>query len=173
MVWEGDAGFALVGERVVTSSFETVGEVTDLPRAQAADLTQQVLLGELSVGFVGAKEVASRPGQASDLQRPVLRRQGEQQGSADHMRAGQVEGAEHVHGCRSAEGGGGVMIADDEDDGDVGLLQTAQLQGELPLPCGVRRRRPVQVAGEQDRIDATLDGGVEDRRQTIPEVEQA
>lgn len=27
VVWEGDAGFALVGERVVTSSFETVGEV--------------------------------------------------------------------------------------------------------------------------------------------------
>lgn len=27
VVWEGEAGFALVGERVITSSFETAGEV--------------------------------------------------------------------------------------------------------------------------------------------------
>lgn len=27
VVWEGEAGFALVGERIITSSFETAGEV--------------------------------------------------------------------------------------------------------------------------------------------------
>ena len=89
------------------------------------------------------------------------------------MRAGQVQGVEHIHRSRSAKGGRSIMVADDENDGDVGLLQTAQLQGELPLPCGVRSRRSIQIPGEKDSIDATVDGGFEDRRQTIPEVEQA
>ena len=149
---------------------DTVGDEVGDP---LLDLAVDVVDGEAACLLACEVCASPNPGQRDDLQRA---------GAGVHHVGLQAVGGDDVgHGERGedVEGGGAggdvwdVVVADEQEHGDVGVREAGDAPCELAL---VRLRwvaALVGVAGEQDEVYAAIDGIVDELVEGVEEVGEA
>lgn len=114
---------------------------------------------------------AGDPGQGEDLEGEAPQVGGaEKLGLVEDANVGDFEGAEGFEGVGASEGGGQVVIADEEEGGDTRAGQAHDPAAPFPLKGGGGGAVFVGISGKEDEVNFFGDGGVNDRIEGFEEV---